>query len=84
MLGELQARGYVDQQVGTRDRRQRLLELTDAGVALEAELFERLREGMAAAYNHAGQAAVSGFWTVLTGLIPPAARPMVEELQARA
>ncbi len=83
VLGELQAKGHVEQAVGTRDRRQRLLRLTRQGAALEAELFERLRDGVAAAYAHAGQAAVSGFWTVLTGLIPPADRPLIEELQSR-
>jgi len=81
VLGELQGQNYVAQDVGTRDRRQRLLRLTETGVALEADLFERLREGMSAAYAHAGQAAVTGFWTVLTGLIPPADRPLIEELQ---
>lgn len=83
VLGDLQTHGHVAQTVGMRDRRQRLLHLTPAGVALEADLFERLRDGMSAAYAHAGQAAVSGFWTVLTALIPPADLPMIEELQRR-
>ena len=84
VLGELQERGLVAQAVGTRDRRQRLLRLTPAGEALEAELFECLRDGVTRAYSHAGQAAVTGFWTVLTGLIPPADRPLIEALQAEA
>lgn len=81
VLGELQERGMVAQTVGARDRRQRLLRLTPAGVALEAELFDCLRDGVTRAYSHAGQAAVTGFWTVLTGLIPPADRPLIETLQ---
>ena len=81
VLGELQAKDYVAQSVGQQDRRQRLLRLTPAGVKLEAELFERLRERMAGAYTQAGQQAVAGFWSVLIGLIPPNDRPMIQELQ---
>lgn len=84
VLGELQARGLVAQTVGTRDRRQRMLRLTAAGAALETELFECLRDGVTRAYGHAGQAAVTGFWQVLTGLIPPEDRPLIEALQAAA
>ncbi|MGI4876608.1 MAG: MarR family transcriptional regulator [Janthinobacterium lividum] len=84
VLGDLQIKNYVAQDVGTRDRRQRLLRLTETGVQLEADLFEQLREGMAAAYAHAGQAAVSGFWTVLTGLIPVADRQLIEGLRLQA
>ena len=81
VLGDLQARGFVVQTVGSRDRRQRMLALTPAGAALEAELFDCLKDGVARAYGHAGQAAVTGFWTVLAGLIPPQDRPLVETLQ---
>lgn len=81
VLGELQARGLVTQDVGTRDRRQRLLRLTDEGKKLEQALFERLRAPVAEAYAQAGQHAVTGFWGVLTGLIPPDDRPMIQELQ---
>jgi len=81
VLTELQGRGLVEQSVGTSDRRQRLLRLTPAGAALEAALFAELEAGMARAYGEAGQAAVTGFWAVLTGLVPPADRAMVEALQ---
>lgn len=81
VLGELQDKNLVLSQVGARDRRQRLLRLTDAGDALEAALFERLRDGMAEAYAQAGQSAVGGFWAVLTGLIPEPHRPLVEALR---
>ncbi|UAJ10020.1 MarR family winged helix-turn-helix transcriptional regulator [Glacieibacterium megasporae] len=81
VLADLQMRELVAQTVGTRDRRQRMLRLTPAGIALETELFECLRDGVTRAYGHAGQAAVSGFWTVLTGLIPPGDRPLIEALQ---
>jgi DNA-binding MarR family transcriptional regulator len=74
VLTDLAERNLIDTRVGTRDRRQRLLRLTEEGVALEATLFEALRDGMAAAYSRAGQEAVSGFWAVLEGLIPQAER----------
>ncbi|MCG2841196.1 MarR family transcriptional regulator [Sandaracinobacter sp. RS1-74] len=80
VLADLVRLGLVEQKVGTLDRRQRLLQLTENGRNLEAELFDALRERMAGAYAAAGQQAVGGFWSVLSGLIPPADRAMVEEL----
>jgi hypothetical protein len=55
--------------------------LTPAGAALEARLFTELERSMASAYNEAGQQAVTGFWAVLMGLVPPADRAQVEALQ---
>jgi DNA-binding MarR family transcriptional regulator len=81
VLGELTERGYVETRPGERDRRQRLLRLTEQGVAFEAELYEALRERLAAAYSEAGQGAVSGFWAVLEGLIPVEERERVEALR---
>ncbi len=80
VLTELQARDLVEQRVGSSDRRQRLLRLTAAGATLEARLFGELETRMAAAYGEAGQAAVTGFWAVLVGLVPPADRTIVESL----
>jgi DNA-binding MarR family transcriptional regulator len=80
VVGELVAGGYVEQQVGEADRRQRLLRLTAAGRAVEAELFASLREAMAAAYAQAGQQAVGGFWSVLSGLVPLDQRAMLAAL----
>jgi DNA-binding MarR family transcriptional regulator len=80
VLNELQARGLVATQVGMQDRRQRNLRLTDAGLALERELFEALRATMQRAYSAAGAQAVSGFWQVLLALVDPAERAMVEKL----
>ncbi|WP_448579461.1 MarR family winged helix-turn-helix transcriptional regulator [Thermaurantiacus sp.] len=71
VLSDLQRMGLVDVRRGEVDRRQRLLRLTPAGEALESELFEALRARMATAYSSAGQNAVTGFWSVLSGLIPP-------------
>lgn len=84
VLADLMAGGLVAQQVGTLDRRQRLLSLTPAGAELEAKLFEALQDRMADAYAAAGQQAVGGFWAVLAGLIPPEDRAMVEDLDRRS
>jgi DNA-binding MarR family transcriptional regulator len=81
VLGDLNTRGLVEQQVGMTDRRQRLLTLTPAGAALEARLFAELERTMARAYGEAGQHAVTGFWAVLMGLVPPDGRAQVEALQ---
>lgn len=81
VLNELAARGLVEQRTGVSDRRQRLLRLTAEGAALEARLFEALREKVSAAYAQAGQGAVAGFWTVLEGLIPESERGRVVALQ---
>ena len=81
VLSDLQARALVEQVIGVRDRRQRLLRLTASGDAMEAALFAELRTGMALAYGEAGQNAVTGFWAVLTGLVPAADRPLIDALQ---
>ena len=77
VLTELDERGIVETRVGDRDRRQRLLRLTDKGRALDMEIFHAGRDIMATAYTKAGQQAVTGFWTVLEGLIPDTERDRV-------
>lgn len=69
VLSQLIREGFVHQRPGTRDRRQRLLTLTDKGRALERELSEEQRARIARAYRTAGAEAVEGFRTVLTNLI---------------
>jgi DNA-binding MarR family transcriptional regulator len=81
VLGELADRHLLETRAGEKDRRQRLLRLTPAGAALEAELFQALRERLSAAYAEAGQSSVAGFWTVLEGLIPPDERQRVQDLR---
>jgi DNA-binding MarR family transcriptional regulator len=83
VLAELQARGLVLSEPGKVDRRQRLLSLSATGTALERELFETLRAGMADAYARAGQDAVTGFWAVLNGLIPAADQRQLARLSER-
>jgi DNA-binding MarR family transcriptional regulator len=68
VLKELTAKGLISQAVGSEDRRERRLALTEAGQALEQALTAPQRALMADAYRAAGAEAVSGFRTVLTGL----------------
>lgn len=69
VLNQLVADNFVTQTPGVRDRRQRLLELTPKGVALERTLTERQRLRVAQAYREAGPAAVEGFKKVMVELI---------------
>ena len=69
VLGQLVREGFIEQSEGTRDRRQRLLELTDKGVELERRLSESQRQRFAHAYRDAGAEAVQGFRDVLTNMI---------------
>jgi DNA-binding MarR family transcriptional regulator len=81
VLNDLSAKGLVETRTGEVDRRQKLLRLTEAGSAFEAQLFDALRAGLSAAYASAGQESVTGFWRVLEGLIPEGERGMVMKLQ---
>ena len=80
VLNELIERELVEMRPGERDRRQRLLRLSETGRRLETELFDALRERLSAAYASAGQAAVGGFWAVLEGLIPAEDRQRIGKL----
>ena len=63
--------GLVDSKVGTRDKRERHLSLTDKGSDLEKALSEAQRKRMRAAYRVAGPEAVQGFRTVLEAMMDP-------------
>jgi len=69
VLSQLVEGGFVVQTPGMRDRRQRLLELTQKGVALERQLTEKQRQRVARAYREAGPLAVEGFRRVMVELI---------------
>ena len=69
VLGELLARGIVTQRPGPVDRRERLLELSESGRAIEREITEAQRAFIAATYRNAGASAVEGFRRVLLGLV---------------
>ena len=78
VLNMLVEEGYVTQQQGQVDRRQRLLTLTETGEALERQLFERQRERLAAAYREAGAGAVDGFRRVMRGIMDEEARAYLD------
>ncbi|GKY86615.1 MarR family winged helix-turn-helix transcriptional regulator [Sinisalibacter aestuarii] len=74
VLRTLMDDGLVEAHVGTRDKRERNLFLTEAGVNLERELSEVQRERMRGAYREAGPEAVRGFRTVLEAMMDPSIR----------
>ena len=81
VLGDLVARELVGQAPGRADRRQRLLTLTQAGLALERRLFERQRERLSAAYRDAGGVAVEGFRRVMRGIMDATARDYLDRAE---
>jgi DNA-binding MarR family transcriptional regulator len=83
VVRSLTSGGYLTQTQGARDRRQRLLRLTQKGVALEAELSQLQRTRFARAYREAGPEAVAGFRNVLSGLLAEQERAGVLRLIAK-
>ena len=77
VLRELIDRELVEQRIGERDRRQRLLRLTPAGEALERRLAEVQRARVRRAFREAGPEAVAGFRLVLERMLDPDAREQV-------
>lgn len=69
VLGQLVREEFIVQHEGKQDRRQRLLELTATGVALERRLSDSQRRRFADAYRNAGAEAVEGYRKVLMGMI---------------
>jgi len=69
VLSQLVREDIVIQRTGSKDRRQRLLELTEKGFLLEKKLSENQRERIARAYKEAGAEAVEGYRKVILGMI---------------
>jgi DNA-binding MarR family transcriptional regulator len=69
VLGQLVRQGFIVQQTGKSDRRQRLLQLTPTGIDLERELSENQRQRIERAYAEAGSQAVEGFRKVMLQVI---------------
>jgi DNA-binding MarR family transcriptional regulator len=69
VLSQLIKDGFIDQTQGTKDRRQRLLTLTDKGIQLERKISEAQRARIARAYREAGAQAVEGFRKVMIGIM---------------
>lgn len=61
----------IESSVGLKDRRERNLQLTQAGITLERSLSEAQRKRMRGAYKAAGPDAVQGFRTVLQNIMDP-------------
>ena len=78
VLTVLMEQGLVAQSRGRVDGRQRLLTLTDEGMALERRLYERQRERLAVAYREAGAPAVEGFRRVMRGIMDEDARAILD------
>ena len=78
VLRELIDKGFIDQTTGAKDRRQRLLKLTDKGMGLERDLTAAQARRVARAYREAGAVAVEGFRKVLLGLLDEENRRIVE------
>jgi DNA-binding MarR family transcriptional regulator len=78
VLGQLVREGFIVQHPGPRDRRQRLLELTEKGVALERTLSEPQRRRIAAAYRDAGPEAVAAFRKVMVGIMNEGTRGRIK------
>ena len=72
--------GLVQQEVGTKDKRERHLYLTDMGQALEKDLSEAQRGRMRAAFRTAGPEAVSGFRKVLEQMMDDECRKQFNRL----
>ncbi|MDH3593546.1 MAG: MarR family transcriptional regulator [Rhodospirillales bacterium] len=83
VLGQLVREGFIVQRSDRRDRRRRLLELTDRGYDLERQLTENQRRRMARAYRNAGAESVAGFRTVLRSLIDEQDRKRFEPRDAQ-
>lgn len=69
VLGQLIKEGFIRQEKGSRDRRQRLLFLTERGERLFDELSSPQRTRVARAYLRAGPEAVAGYRAVLSNLL---------------
>lgn len=69
VLRTLVADGLVLNTVGTKDKRERHLYLTETGVALERALSDAQRNRMRAAYRAVGPEAVAGFRQVLEAMM---------------
>lgn len=75
--------GLVESRIGTEDKRERNLFLTEAGRALERELSDAQRDRVRAAYRAAGPSAVAGFRQVLEAMMDDETRRLYESLKDR-
>ncbi len=69
VLRTLISDGLVESRVGTTDKRERHLFLTEIGLQLEQQLSDAQRARMRAAFRDAGPEAVAGFKQVLEAMM---------------
>lgn len=81
VLRTLVVDGLVESRVGTRDKRERNLFLTERGVALEHEISDAQRARLRAAFLEAGPEAVQGFRNVLEAMMDPEMRRHYKQKQ---
>ena len=74
VLRTLIENGLVESRVGSTDKRERNLFLTEDGIALERKISDAQRARMRAAYRAAGPEAVAGFRQVLEAMMEPELR----------
>jgi DNA-binding MarR family transcriptional regulator len=82
VLKELIDQGFISQEPGRDDRRQRLLRATDKGLALAAELAERQTARIAQALAGLPEGQRDTVRRFLTGLVDPDQRASVQRLAA--
>ncbi len=82
VLRQLVDEGYIEQRPGPKDRRQRLLALTERGREFEQQLTENQRARIGRAYREAGAEAVEGFRKVMLGIVSsPADRDRFDRIK---
>jgi DNA-binding MarR family transcriptional regulator len=81
VLRTLIADGLVESRVGTIDKRERHLFLTDPGHELESRLSDAQRARMRSAFRDAGPDAVTGFKKVLEAMMDPEMRRAYRKLR---
>lgn len=81
VLRQLVDDGLVESRVGTKDKRERHLHLTETGVTLERELSNAQRARMRVAYRAAGSDAVQGFRKVLEKIMDKETLHHLQRLQ---
>jgi DNA-binding MarR family transcriptional regulator len=80
VLGQLVRQGFIRQRTGERDRRQRLLSLTERGLTLDRQLSAPQHARFARAFAESGASAVEGWHKAMIHLIDPDKREQVEAL----
>ena len=83
VLRQLVRDGMVVQTIGRKDRRQRLLTLSEEGIAFEQALSSEQRRRLREAYTAAGPDAVAGFRTVLHQMMNEGTRNLIAAAPGR-